>query len=108
MKMRVKGAAKPRANEYKVKEVCPLLNSRSGHTMLQDSPLSVAMSVVYMKIGVMTRAEAVQAAAETIRDTKGVLNLGAAIGWQTAIYLSALIIHKKMLLVNWLIPVDIM
>lgn len=80
MNIRVRGAAKPRANEYNVNVIWPWLKSCSGHTILQDSLFPIRTNFAYMNIGVMIAADAVQAAADTIRDTHGVLSRGAAIG----------------------------
>lgn len=46
-------------------------------------------------------ALAVQASIDTNLDMKGVRHRGEFIGWQTAMYLSALIMKRNMLLVNW-------
>lgn len=48
--------------------------------MLHDRPLSVGIRVVYMNMGVMTKADAVHAAADTTLETNGVRTRGAAIG----------------------------
>lgn len=65
-------------------------------------------ALAYRTTGMTKMAEAVQARMETSLEMKGVLHLGEFIGWQTAIYLSALIMNKNMELVNWLMLVLIM
>uniref|UniRef100_A0A1Y1MRD8 Uncharacterized protein n=1 Tax=Photinus pyralis TaxID=7054 RepID=A0A1Y1MRD8_PHOPY len=56
----------------------------------------------WLNIGMIRMMLQNQAATETHLDMKGVRNFGEEIGWQTAMYRSALIMNRKMLLVNWL------
>ena len=69
--------------------------------MLQVVPPSGVPSVAaYMNTGIMSRAEAAQAVKLTQRAMTGVRNLGAEMGWHTAMYRSAESTVKNMELVN--------
>ena len=95
--------AKPSIAEYKVKAACPLRFkcSSSGHKMLQLRTLFSSIIVFeYTSTGIISMALIVHAAKETIFEINGVRIFDADIGWHTATYRSALIIIRKILLVN--------
>lgn len=76
-------------------------SSSLGQKMLQVVPLSGLVKVAaYMKTGIMSKAEAAQAVRLTHLAMTLDRNLGAEIGWQTAMYRSADNTVKKMELVN--------
>jgi len=56
------------------------------------------MVFAYRKTGVMKRTLVIQAVNETVLEIKDERNLET--GWHTAIYRSALMINRKILLVN--------